>query len=424
MTSSQASEIARLYAAADAARAGNRPVEAARCFEAIVALDPRQPKALNALGVRALASGGAARAVELFSAATAADPRAIELWLNLANAQRAAGDVAGEFASLDAILAIEPYQVVALLQKAQAQERQGDTGAAAKNYGAILSIVGMATLPPQLEAAVAHGRRVIAAEQAALGAAIKSYLAKPRAAASGERARRFEQAVGVLLGTSRIYPSTPTGLAYPGLPATEFFDRADFPWLPALEAATPIIQREFAALMSGPADPFVPYVDFPVGIPINQWGTLNRSLDWSALFLWKDGVRNEANCARCPETAALLAGLPLLDIPGRGPAAFFSVLKAGAHIPPHVGVTNIRTVVHIPLIVPEGCALRVGSQVREWHVGEALAFDDTIEHEAWNRSTEHRAVLIVDAWNPHLDASERDLLRALTTGMDAHTAAR
>jgi hypothetical protein len=44
-------------------------------------------------------------------------------------------------------------------------------------------------------------------------------------------------------------------------------------------------------------------------------------------------------------------------------------------------------------------------------VGRAWAFDDTIEHEAWNRSDRVRAILIFDVWNPYISEVERDLLR-------------
>ena len=97
-------------------------------------------------------------------------------------------------------------------------------------------------------------------------------------------------------------------------------------------------------------------------------------------------------------------------IEGRAPAVFFSILKAGSHIPPHTGVTNVRSIVHLPLIVPDGCAFRVGGETREWRKGEAFAFDDTIEHEAWNRSDRDRAVLIIDTWNPHLSEHEREMI--------------
>lgn len=95
----------------------------------------------------------------------------------------------------------------------------------------------------------------------------------------------------------------------------------------------------------------------------------------------------------------------------------FSILDAGTRIPPHTGVTNTRTTVHLPLVVPEGCGFRVGGEVRSWKVGEAWAFDDTIEHEAWNDSDRPRAILIVDAWNPLLTEAEREVVRAACSAM-------
>jgi aspartyl/asparaginyl beta-hydroxylase (cupin superfamily) len=123
--------------------------------------------------------------------------------------------------------------------------------------------------------------------------------------------------------------------------------------------------------------------------------------------LWEYGAPNEEVLAKCPATAALLQRLPLLAIPGRGPNAFFSILAPQGHIPPHTGVTNTRTIIHLGLDVPEGCALRVGGETRQWHDGEAFAFDDTIEHEVWNPSDRPRAILILDCWNPYLGDSER-----------------
>lgn len=124
---------------------------------------------------------------------------------------------------------------------------------------------------------------------------------------------------------------------------------------------------------------------------MNQWEALNRSLDWSAFFLWENGIPCEDNLKACPNTAALLERLPLLDVPARAPTAMFSILKPGAVIPPHTGVTNIRAIVHLPLVVPPECGFRVGAETREWREGVAWAFDDTIEHEAWNRSVMPRA---------------------------------
>ena len=58
-----------------------------------------------------------------------------------------------------------------------------------------------------------------------------------------------------------------------------------------------------------------------------------------------------------------------------------------------------------------------GLDVEDWKPGEALIFDDTIEHEAWNGSSELRAVLIFDVWNPHLNETERALVCELLQGV-------
>jgi aspartyl/asparaginyl beta-hydroxylase (cupin superfamily) len=107
----------------------------------------------------------------------------------------------------------------------------------------------------------------------------------------------------------------------------------------------------------------------------------------------------------------------MCDIPGYAPGAYFSVLKPGTRLPPHTGTTNTRSIVHLPLVIPEGCAFRVGSQVRPWQKGTAWVFDDTINHEAWNDSDQIRIVMIFDVWNPLLTAAERDLVSSLQLGI-------
>ena len=91
----------------------------------------------------------------------------------------------------------------------------------------------------------------------------------------------------------------------------------------------------------------------------------------------------------------------------------FSILEPRTRIPPHTGSNNIRTTVHLPLVVPEGCGFRVGAETRTFVPGAAWAFDDTIEHEAWNDSDEPRAILILDVWNPLLSEAERAMVRAV-----------
>ena len=220
-------------------------------------------------------------------------------------------------------------------------------------------------------------------------------------------ARRVRAFIDHAQGQRQIYQNHCAGALYPFLPADEFFDRRHFPWFAELEAATAAITAELAELLAAPGEALRPYVQLDPGTPQNDWSKLDGSLDWAACFLWEYGRPNAAVIERCPKTAALLERLPLARIPGRAPNAFFSLLRPHSHIPPHTGVTNTRAIVHLALDIPPHCRFRVGGETREWVEGTAFAFDDTIEHEAWNNSDQRRAVLIIDAWNPHLSPREQ-----------------
>jgi len=157
----------------------------------------------------------------------------------------------------------------------------------------------------------------------------------------------------------------------------------------------------------------VPYIQYDDHLPLDQWRELNKNPDWTAIHLWRNGDRVESNAVHCPATMALLANVPQPRVAGAGPNAMFSLLAPGTRIPPHVGVNNARLVCHLPLIVPEGCWFRVGAETRPWKRGEALVFDDTIEHEAMNPSDQLRVVFIFDLWHPDLSAVEQEAVKAL-----------
>lgn len=368
------------------------------------------PRLHNARGMRALTDQdfGAARAS--FAAASAADPTEPALLLNLATACRGAGDDQGERRALQAALDIDRRHFIALLRTAELHERLDEAVAAAQAWSHVVQLASaMTERPPRVEEALRHGQAFIAQHNGELAVAVEAELGA-QMAKMGPAARRFSACIDHCLGRRRIYRNECAGLYYPFLPADEFFDRAHFPWFAELEARSDAIRGEALALLAGGNAAIRPYVRQDAGTPENKWSALDNSLDWSACFLWEYGVKNDAVCALCPETAAALDAIPQNRVPGKAPSAFFSILKPGAHIPAHTGVTNTRAIVHLPLVVPPGCSFRVGDETREWRVGEAFAFDDTIEHEAWNRSDEPRIVLILDVWNPHLDAAEQDLL--------------
>jgi aspartate beta-hydroxylase len=217
------------------------------------------------------------------------------------------------------------------------------------------------------------------------------------------------------MGRRRMFHSQPTWMYFPELPAIEFFDRALFPWLGALEAASPAIRTELMRVLVADREGLQPYIDFPEGLPIDQFKELNRSRKWSAYFLWNQSVANAGHIARCPVTAQTLEEVvPRCRVEGRAPTAFFSILDPNTRIPAHTGITNTRCTVHLPIIVPPSCGFRVGSTTREWIADQAWVFDDTIEHEAWNLSDTPRAVLIFDIWNPLLTEAECDMIQTAT----------
>lgn len=96
------------------------------------------------------------------------------------------------------------------------------------------------------------------------------------------------------------------------------------------------------------------------------------------------------------------------------PLQLLSILKTGSHINAHHGVTNVRLVMHLPLVVPRDCALNlVDHGETPWKEGRLVMFDDTYLHGAWNRSDATRIVLLMDCWNPHPTAVERHAVQQL-----------
>ena len=413
---------------ADAARARGqgRRADEQRSLAAALALDADHPVARNALGMAALQAGNAAVAAGHFGAAAARDPNSSALWLNLAKAHRISGHDEGERSALERALAADQTELMAIIRMAELHERLSEHGPATDRWSAVLAMAGaLPDNPPELASIIGHARAYVGGRRASLADALDQALATDLAAANPRDRRRMMAASGAMLGRRSIFANQCEGLHYPFLPADEYFDREHFPWFAELEAATATIRAELQAILASGDAGLAPYVQMEKGTPQNKWSVLDGSTDWSSLHLWREGTRIDAVCARAPKTAALIEALPLARIPQRAPTVFFSILKAGSHIPAHTGVTNSRTIVHLPLIVPPGCSFRVGGEMRDWREGEAFAFDDTIEHEAWNRSEHDRAVLILDCWNPHLSEDERRMIvRMFDVADQARDAAR
>lgn len=230
-------------------------------------------------------------------------------------------------------------------------------------------------------------------------------------------ALRLAHALDLVKGKRELFPQQPSALFYPYLAQRQFFERSEFAWAANLEAAAADIRAELEALLGDDA-PFRPYVEDDPDRPKRDFHGLNNNSAWTALYLWKHGKFVPEVADRCPKTVQAMESVPLSHIGSRTPSVFFSRLEPGAHIPPHTGMLNMRLICHLPLIVPDGCWLRVGNDTREWREGELLIFDDSIEHEARNPSNDIRIVLIFDIWRPELSQSERDGVSAIFDAID------
>jgi aspartyl/asparaginyl beta-hydroxylase (cupin superfamily) len=361
---------------------------------------------------RALASGDLPSASQLLEQATTERPNDPNLWLRLAALHRGAGKPRQALGAVHQALKAAPLDFTALLMRASLLDRLGDS-TAPEAWGHALANKPAGELPAQLAAAVAQGEKRHAEWAASREARMKSAMAGSEANANGPERKRIERFRNNVLRRTKPFHSTPTHFHYPELAEREFHPRALFPWLEELEAVTDGIAAELEAVMHAERAELVPYIQYEEHLPLDQWRPLNKNPDWTAIHLWKNGNRVDANARHCPETMALLARLPQPQVRGAGPNAMFSLLAPKTAIPPHVGVNNARLVCHLPLIVPDGCWFRVGAETRYWKRGEAFVFDDTIEHEALNPSDELRVVFIFDLWHPDLTAVERDAVKAL-----------
>ena len=375
---------------------------------------------LKAAALAALRSGRAAEARDFLREALRDTPDDIALWLNLAGAERASGDFAQAFEALEGALRLDPRCFQALLMKAALVERTGDLVQAAIGYGLAL---GQAPDPdlldPPTRRAFEHAREVHADYSARLRQCMLDAVSGEAALGRSEEGRRIGAFIDFAVGKRKIYPQKPTSFYYPGLPTLDFYPRELFPWIGALEAETPAIARELAAILAdGSEHGFAPYVDYPDSLPLDQWAELNHSPRWNAFHLERNGAPVLENAARAPNTLAAIARAPRPHVAGRTPASMLSTLKPKTRIPPHTGVSNTRLVVHLALVVPPDCGFRVGAETRAWCPGEAFVFADTVEHEAWHKSDQPRPVLIFDIWSPFLSESEREMIRRVTAALD------
>lgn len=210
-----------------------------------------------------------------------------------------------------------------------------------------------------------------------------------------------EAGAKVLHATERVVLRSST------VPTTPFLSTDDLPWVADLERSWRVIRSELDEVLTY-RDQLPNFQD----ISVDQ-ASITDDDGWKTFFFVGYGFRSEANCERCPQTAALIDAVPDLT------TAFFSILAPHKRIPEHRGPWRGVLRYHLALRVPEPVSLAgitVGGETAQWEEGRSLLFDDGYDHHAWNDSDEVRVVLFADVLRPlsgpahHLN---RTLVRAI-----------
>jgi len=400
-----------------------RVAEAEQLFDQILQRSPNNVEALNAVALASLRRADSRRSIELLDRAVALLPGDALSHYHLGRARSLAGDLVGALDSYATAIRLLPDFHTARLHYAETLDRAGDMERAPIQYLRALQDAQQqghwldpATTPRGLQPIVTRGVLLVREARRAMCAQLVEPLQAKFGAAAVER---VSEAVRIHIREAE--PNVPdprqqpTFFYVPGLPAAPYLDREMFPWVQAMEGSTAAIQDELRRLL-----PSTEGRERVFGTAALESVNLRGSAgppSWNGYYFYRYGVRREDNCQACPATAAALAAVPLCHIRTHAPEVLFSVFTAGTHLLPHRGVTNSRLVAHLPLLIPADCALRVGGELHEWQEGRVVIFDDTYEHEAWNRSAEIRVVLIFDIWNPQLTEVEQAAISLLVAAM-------
>ena len=165
-----------------------------------------------------------------------------------------------------------------------------------------------------------------------------------------------------------------------------FIETKQFEFIKGLEEKWKIIKEELLGLEKEDFQPWIQKEMYDKG--------------WTIYPLYVFGKEIKMKFNKCPITKTICENVPGISMAG------FSSLAPKTHVKPHVGWANSVYRLHLGLIVPDNCFLRVGNQTQQWAEGECLVFDDTVEHEAWNRSEHQRIVLLLDFLRPGFDSTD------------------
>lgn len=141
---------------------------------------------------------------------------------------------------------------------------------------------------------------------------------------------------------------------------------------------------------------------------------------WTRFYLkWYEASLPSAR-AHCPKTVALLEQCPSIH------GAMFAALPPGgslvAHRDPYAGALRY----HLGLATPndDRCRIYIDGEPYSWRDGEAIVFDETYIHKAYNETEQDRIILFCDVERPMHTRLARGFNRFLSRHVLSQTATK
>ena len=186
-------------------------------------------------------------------------------------------------------------------------------------------------------------------------------------------------------------------------------DKTDFPWISFLEENCSRISAEFASFIGTiPKDALPNLQDIS-----KEQEFITNDDNWKILPLLFYNEINKMTVSKMPVTFSVINNIPGIT------TCFFSLLSPGKHIPLHKGPYAGVLRCHLAIKVPkdsQNCWISVDGIKLNWKEGEAIIFDDTYDHEVYNKTKEARVVLFIDFLRPlppDISAINKDVMEEI-----------
>ncbi len=164
-----------------------------------------------------------------------------------------------------------------------------------------------------------------------------------------------------------------------------FFDRHTFPFLKLLEDHYEAILEEASKLHQEHLVAY-PLTDF---YNHGWWVCGLYAVEYPGMKAEQVEPMLARNRTLCPVSTRVAQQLPGNQMAG------FSILAPGCVMDSHTHEHGYH-IAHLGLVIPEGCGIEVGGEIRVWNPGHCFAFDEKIAHHAWNHGNQRRVVFLAD----------------------------